>query len=318
MAAIQNYAALLGYDDAPPIAWHALLPLKEDESVVVPIVATVGSHQDVKLYFKSFLRRKRSEEELRTWQEAFRLGIERDRWVSERLEQLGASEDFEIRRVLASDPDRLSLVTLGVEGDPLGKAWRWLLRGNGTADAMDRFNRVGRLIRLLEQASIGEPDSETFVTQFKVDLARHRLEMFLGNSSLSRLEDRFENAANFWSSGQGFEPYYAHGDIDRANVLLDGDQVGLIDCLWEPRPVTFDLTRFLLRLRLEKPQERSWSADVAASAMEGYGDPGVTFKPEFTLLTSMKLLGLMQRFRAAGRWVAFHRARRALVELLES
>ena len=314
----EAYARLLDPDLVPEISWSSAEPLHRATSMVIPIEMRIGADHAATLYFKSFHPARLTPETLEWWHTSFVDGVERDLRLVPRFQRLAKPNGIDVRQILAFDPDRLMLITLGVRGNPLGKVWRYAVGSAGREEARDVFPKVGQAMKLLELASEGEDLPNDFITEGSIAVAAARLQMFLSASDARDAESKVESLYVASQDQPGQRAYFAHGDIDASNVLVDEGSVNLIDFAWVPRPVGFDISRFLLRMDLESPRISMWTGQVSRLVVDGYGAEGVIGAPSYILVRVLKLVGLMHRFSTTRNRRRFTRARALLRHTLSS
>ena len=296
----EAYARLHDLDGVPDMSWSPLEPLQRATSTVIPIEMRIGDSRELMLFHKSFHPPVLTSESLDRWRVSFATGIERDLRLVPRFQHLASPSGVDIRRILAFDQERLMVVTLGVRGQPLGRVLRYATRSARRSEARKLFPMVGKAMKMLELASEGENVPDDHVNDYSVGLAEGRLQAHLSRTEAREAVSRLESLYVAFQGQPRPGAYYAHGDIDASNVLVDGERLNLIDFAWAPRPLGFDIARFLLRVGLESPGLAPWNRHVSQLVLEGYGDEAVIQSPSYALVQILKLAGLMQRYSGAG------------------
>lgn len=217
---------------------------------------------------------------------------------------------------LAFDDDSLEVMTLGLDGEPMGNPLRLYVTSRGRERALAACAAVGGAIRIVETlphegltSELGRIWQDTerkleSVGPLLADADRRSLERAIG--------ELFESASR--------EPNgvtLAHGDLSPGNVILMKDGItGLIDFMWIPQFRGFDLSRFIHRLRYTTASYRPWTSALSDAVLEGYGDRDAAAKPGWRFSEIQRLLATIQRLerkgeggrRSAGRALAEIRA----------
>jgi len=277
---LQSYARSIGIIDTDQVRWQIGRSLERPYSSVYHVNAALGAGSSVVCYLKTF----RVPPDRPDMERRLRDRVLRSRWLAEHV---GKPSVVAVPPILASDPDQLAIVFLAVEGEPLGKAWNYLVRGR-IRSAREQFLRVGRAIREIESLSLQEAEPSSYLDRPNVREAIMDALPYLEDGDAHRMLERVDELYHLFARKES-QSYFSHGDVNHSNVLLDRDHVYLIDFDLSSRPVTFDLSLFLLRLELERPAFRPWSDAIATWTAEGYGAPDIRSDPAFALVRLIKL-----------------------------
>lgn len=305
---LQNYASAMGLA-GDNVELSVDERLERPDSTVFKVTASLDAESSMVCYVKSFRVPPH-----RPWMEQrLRNRVERSALMG-RMRDSGDGTRLLMPEVLATDPDQLAIVSVGIDGDPLGKAWRHLVTPRRLVAAEQTFVGVGRAIRDVEAMSLGRAEPTTYLDEERVQRALDIVLPVLSRSEAERTAAVVRTLHDEYAASPGGS-YYCHGDINHSNVLIDGDQVNLIDFDLSSRPRTFDLSMFLLRLDLERPVLRPWTEKVKAWVVEGYGQSDVAKTPAFSLVRLIKLSGGIARNVQRGNQ---RRIRRYVARLEES
>lgn len=224
------------------------------------------------------------------WTETLRAGMARSPNLTDRFLSVASPEHIGAPRVLAADPGRLAIVTLGVPGRPLGKAWRLVA---GWDRALRTFRRLGRAIRLVEEVSPAGLPADRPSAWRVFDSYQQRLEEALTFAEVKALHIRLEELYGLAAS-EANGTIYAHGDLSPGNVLVSGEEVHLLDLQWLPRLRGYDLANLVYRMDNESPHLAGWTARLHEELLAGYGDPDISKQPgwQFTRLQWLVKLAL--------------------------
>ena len=214
--------------------------------------------------------------------------VERTATVTDRLGTIGRSHEVGVATTLAYDVDALALVSLGVGGRPLGKALTHALTPARRRRAEHIYPHVGEAMRTVETVSTDLAPQSSYLSVENVEKAMSAVVPFLGPDERRRTEAIFSDLHNAYVADPG-ESYFCHGDINRSNVLVDGDWINLIDFDLSSRPVTYDLSMLLMRLEMERPRLASWQRQVSSWVIEGYGGEQAVATPAFHLVRLIKV-----------------------------
>ena len=281
----------MGIIEPASVEWRIGRSLERPHSSVFQVNATLDTETSVVCYVKTFRVPLDRPDMANRLQER----VLRTRWLADHLGDAGEPSSVRVPPVLASDPEQLAIVFLAVEGEPLGKAWSHILKGR-IRSARARFHRVGRAIREIESLSLAVAEPSSYLDRANVVQAITDALPYLEGGP-HRIQERVDEVYHDFATADS-QSYFSHGDINHSNVLLTGDRVYLIDFDMSSRPITFDLSVFLLRLELERPAIGPWSDTVARWVAEGYGAPDVRTDPAFALV---RLIKLSDSIKAAAR-----------------
>ncbi len=205
-----------------------------------------------------------------------------------------------LNETLAFDETTFEVVTLGLEGVPLGNPLRLLFTGKDRASAHTACAAVGEAIRIVESLRRPDPSPELDriwqETERKVESVAPLLPQAEQQSLETTVGDLFRAA-----SSEPDPVVLAHGDLSSGNVIvMDKGVTGLIDFGWIPQVRGFDLSRFVHRLRYSTPSLRRWTDSLTESLLQGYGDPKATERPGWRFSEMQRLLATIQRLERKG------------------
>jgi len=248
--------------------------------------------------------------------------LDRVREALKRSDELGSrfmervgTVPISLNVTLAFDEDSLEVVTLGLDGEPMGNPLRFALSSKGRERALAACSSVGQAIQIVE--SLPHEDLSTERDRIWRDTERkiESVGPLLSDSDRRSLEstvgELFESASD---DPDGMT--LAHGDLSPGNVIMMNNGTGLIDFMWIPQFRGFDLSRFIHRLRYTTTSYRPWTSALTSAVLDGYGDPDAATKPGWRFSDIQRLLATIQRLerkgeggrRSAGRALAEIRA----------
>ena len=229
--------------------------------------------------------------------------------------ELAGESSLAINETLAFDEDTLEVVTLGLEGEPMGNPLQFAFTGKSRARALAAAAAVGQAVRVLESFPQPEPGPELDriwkETERKVESIGPLLPEADRRSLETHLGELFDMAS---ADTRGVT--VSHGDLSPGNVIMMEDGTGLIDFGWIPQLRGFDLSRFVHRLRYTTTSFRPWTEALVGAVTEGYGDTDAASRPGWRFSEMQRLMGTIQRLerkgeggrRSAGRALAEIRA----------
>ena len=219
--------------------------------------------------------------------------------MARRFTELVAESPLAINETLAFDEDTLEVVTLGLEGEPMGNPLRFAFIGKTRAAALTASSAVGNAVRIVEE--LPHPAAATELVRIWQETER-KIESVgpllpeADRSSLARsLEEMFRAAS---AEPEGL--VLAHGDLSPGNVIMMEEKTGVIDFGWIPQLRGFDLSRFVHRLRYTTPSFRPWTEALAAAVLDGYGDADAVNRPGWRFSEMQRLLATIQRLERKG------------------
>lgn len=274
--ALGRLAELDGLEDASSLGWRIERRMERRRSTVFFLRVLSSGRAPIPVFYKAIHRVPTADgvpDE--SWTESLRAGMARSREMTDRFLAVASPEGIGAPRVLAADPGRLAIVTLGVAGRPLGKAWR-LVAGQDRASRI--FKRIGRAIRLMEGCSPAGLLEDRPSMWRVFDSYQKRVGEALAPEEVEALQRRLEELYRLAIS----DPeaiIYAHGDLSQGNVLVSGDRVNLVDLQWLPRLRGYDLANLVYRMENESPRLGGWTARLHDELLAGYGDPDISNQP---------------------------------------
>jgi hypothetical protein len=215
------------------------------------------------------------------------------------MEQADGS-DLAISETLALDEKNLEVVTLGLEGEPLGNPLRFAFTANGRATALETCAAVGQAVKIVESLPRPDPDPELDRIWKETERKMESVGPLLPRPDQVSLEkavgDLFREA-----SAETEAVVLAHGDLSPGNVIvMNGGGTGLIDFGWIPQLRGFDLSRFVHRLRYTTPSFGRWTDSLCDAVLDGYGDLTATDHPGWRFSELQRLLATVQRLERKG------------------
>jgi hypothetical protein len=205
-----------------------------------------------------------------------------------------------LNETLALDVDTLEVVTLGLQGEPLGNPLRLGFTSKGRSSALGTCAAVGEAVKIVE--TLHRPDTGPELDRIWQETERkiESVAPLLPQADRSNLERTVEELFREASS-EADAVVLAHGDLSPENVILmSGGATGLIDFGWIPQLRGFDLSRFVHRLRYITPSLRRWTDFLTRSVLEGYGDTAAPQQPGWRFSELQRLLATIQRLERKG------------------
>lgn len=231
------------------------------------------------------------------WVESLRAGLRRSPEMLERLNERGAPEGIRAARVLAVDPESMTIITEGIAGQQVGNSMHRAVTPWGRLSALRVTKRVGRAIRLIEQLSsestIEEPPWLSPM-RFEQHVEEARERGILSEREAPRLRALMRELFDATLAGDDGTAY-VHGDLTPTNVLRVRDGIGLIDFSWHPQPRAYDLAKFAVLLESVPFSPPGRRERLVGSLLEGYGDAGVTRSPGWRLVRLQQQLRIVMR-----------------------
>lgn len=227
--------------------------------------------------------------------ERARSALSRGQSLANRLADLVGS-DVAVNVTLASNPDTLESITLGLEGEPMGNPLRLILTGSRRSEALATCRRVGEAMRALESIDDAAGPAEGII-----ESAGRKLESAAGHltdGQIRRLGTKLGEL--FQSATEEGGVVVAHGDLSPGNVILMDNKTGLIDFLWTTQLRGFDVSRFVHRLRYATVSYPYWTENLVAATLKGYGGPETTDRPGWQFSEIMHMLTTVQRLDRRG------------------
>lgn len=264
-------------------------------STVYKIVVKTDSGSEVICYAKRFKQPLRDPDQAKR----LRLRVERSSMVSERISEAGRPLGVGVAEVLAADTEQLTVVTLGVGGDPLGRAWTHAITPARRARSEGLFGQIGQAIREIESASVGEAPPTGYLERPKIEHAIAAAIPYLPETDRRRTTALVRSLHDEYSANDG-GTFFCHGDINHSNVLVDGGVINLIDFDLSSRPLTYDLSLYLMRLEMERQPTQSWTRQVKDWVIAGYGTTDIVQTPAYSLVQVVRLARGIERSAALG------------------
>jgi hypothetical protein len=312
---LQRAVGALSATTALPAArWSVERRIDRPETVTFVIRAAVPVAAPAVLYYKVFYPwPDRRGPNLDLFTREIRDGLTHCETLQDRLAPMGAPEQIQPARVLAADPDRLTVVTLHIPGRPLGKAIRHALTAGRRRSSHHTYRQIGRAARLIEECADPQSEDDSAELDRSLNLIdRLRDRKALHDRELDVLRDRMVDLYRR-ALAPGGSRSRVHGDLTSSNVLTRPGQIGLIDFTWPVRLRGHDVYRFVTTLERARPGIPKWIQALVGSVLEGYGDPEIVNSPSWAFKRAHGLLADIARERcAAGCTSAIRRLRTAL------
>jgi hypothetical protein len=261
--------------DVEGFEWRTIERLERWGSNVFRVQAARPGAEPVVAYYKALAHNLR-EPLFRYSQPVTHDAVERVARQTERLTERSRGEPVVASRVLAVDPEALTIVTLEVPGQPLSN--KMLLPRRGVrSELTEVFRRIGRALYLVDQCTEpGEIDPIT-AQGLLSDLVAYRIQRFVRRWPRRRDREFLEHIDTLVTEIRTCDDFvFAHGDMRFGNVLVAGDAVGLIDLNCIPRPRGWDLGMITAHLRTASLRSGWGRRELEAALLDGYGDPEVT------------------------------------------
>jgi len=313
--ATERAAAVLGWGNAD-IRWRVAERIERARSTIFRLEAMAAPGRGAEVYYKVSHSPIDTSPRRMRWEGTVSDGLARALLLDEKLAELIGREPIAFSRTLAADPGTLTLVTLALAGDPIGKVSRHVLSARRRDRLIEALAVAGHAARLIEECSPGSvlADRDTFSRAIDRRLERARL--FLPEPTFEALERRMVSLDEEVLSDPG-ALVYAHGDFSSSNVLLRDDGIGLIDFTWPPGCAASTSPISHSGISYETGAPRSWTDSLVGSLLDGYGDPDLVGGSNWLAIRIPRLLKLIEL--GSGPRSSLHRrsAKRALAEIEE-
>ena len=235
--------------------------------------------------------------------------------MARRFMELAGESSLAINETLAFDEDTLEVVTLGLEGEPMGNPLQFAFTGKSRTRALAAAAAVGQAVRFLESFPQPEPGPELDRIWKETERKVESIGPLLSEADRRSLETHLGELFDL-ASADTHGVTVSHGDLSPGNVIMMDDGTGLIDFGWIPQLRGFDLSRFAHRLRYTTTSFRPWTEALVGAVTDGYGDPDAASRPGWRFSEMQRLMGTIQRLerkgeggrRSAGRALAEIRA----------
>jgi hypothetical protein len=219
--------------------------------------------------------------------------------IGRRFMDLVGDAPLKINVTLALDEASLEVVTLGLEGKPMGHPLGHSVGASRRRRAIETCAAVGQAIRIVE--GIPWVDRDGDVDRIWQDTERkiHSVGPLFDTAELRSLEQAM---AELYAEAteEDNAVVLAHGDLSTGNVIMMEEGTGLIDFGWIPQLRGFDLSRFVHRLRYTTPSYDQWTALLIAAVLDGYGDGEAPSRPGWRFSEMQRLLATVQRLDRRG------------------
>jgi hypothetical protein len=304
---------MFGWPSTGGVEWEVAPRLDRRRSTVFALRAVYPTGHDLSVFYKVLRPSGTDIESPHSWHRAVAEGLARTERLDHELAQLLAEEPITFSRTLLIDIPSSTHLTIGVEGEPLGKTWRHTLTGSRRQRAMDYMWLVGRAASLIEQCTVTSPEVDRDEVDRIAGKTRRRISRALPESMADELASRLKEL-ELETFGKG-DLVYAHGDVSSTNLLVREGAIGLIDFAWSPRLRGFDVARFAYRLEYDTVTGRTWAEAAVSALLEGYGHPDFRRSPNWLALRVPWLLKIIA-LGSGSRFDRYsQRARRAMAEI---
>jgi hypothetical protein len=206
---------------------------------------------------------------------------------------------IEVNVTLALAEASLEVVTLGLEGKPMGHPLRHAFGSTRRRRALETCVAVGQAIRIVEGIPWVDRDGDLDRIWQDTERKIHSVGALLDPADFRSLEQAM---AKLYSEAKAEtnQIILAHGDLSTGNVIMMEEGTGLIDFGWIPQLRGFDLSRFVHRLRYTTPSYGPWTDQLIAAVLEGYGDAEAPSRPGWRFSEMQRLLATVQRLDRRG------------------
>ncbi|MEX2375758.1 MAG: phosphotransferase [Dehalococcoidia bacterium] len=245
-----------------PITWEVVERIERPRSTIFRLQAPVGTNR-VDAFYKADLRGATDQQGTKNAADVLRIEACLNLELQSEFRRISANHDL----LLASDPDRLAAVRMGVPGRPLGSALRWLPRWRRAATV---FENIGTTLAAVEHVGRtlplppGTPDVLGFV-----ELTLDRAKPQLTKRSAASIQHELRSLAD--EPNRELNLVWAHNDLSGSNILVDGQTVGIIDFSWAPRPQHSDLAHLHARIECERLSAPAWTKRALSDLRRGRG-----------------------------------------------
>jgi hypothetical protein len=219
--------------------------------------------------------------------------------MGRRFMDLVGDAPIKINVTLALDEESLQVVTLGLEGKPMGHPLRHSVGSTRRRHALETCAAVGKAIGIVE--AIPRVDRDGDIARIWEDTERkiHSVAPMLDTGDVRSLERAM---AELYAEAilESNAIIVAHGDLSTGNVIMMEEGTGLIDFGWIAQLRGFDLSRFVHRLRYTTPSYGPWTDQLIAAVLDGYGDADAPSRPGWRFSEMQRLLATVQRLDRRG------------------
>ena len=241
--------------------------------------------------------------------ERVRVALKNSRSMGDHFAKLAGTSNISINVTLALNQETLEIITLGLEGRPMGNPLAYSISKGRRTEATEACMRVGTAVRLLEGIPVPVPGAERERIWGEAERKLTAASSILSGAEVNRLEELLTQLlADAFDQARPLVA--AHGDLSPSNVILLQGGTGLIDFMWSPQLHGFDLARFVHRLRYATVSLGAWTETLVEATLEGYGDPSAPEQPGWRITALQRLLAtalrspLQRRRRSVRRAIA--------------
>ncbi len=311
--ATERAASILGWGSAD-IRWRVADRIERARSTIFRLETLTAPEAGAEVYYKVSHSPIDSSPRRMRWESTVSDGLARAMLLDGKLAELVGREPIAFSRTLAADPATLTLVTLALAGDPIGKVSRHLLSSGRRDRLIEAFGVAGHAARLIEECSPGSVVADRDTFSRAIDRRLERARLLLSEPTFEALQRRMVSLdEEVLSDPKAL--VYAHGDFSSSNVLLRDDGIGLIDFTWPPRLRGFDVAHFAFRVSYETGAPRSWTDSLVGALLDGYGDHGLVGSPNWQAVRIPRLLKLIELGSGPGSSRHRRSAKRAMTEI---
>lgn len=312
---LEEAASRLATGALVPVSWSVETRIDRPRSSIFPLRATAeGRDLGIAFYKVMLPSTKGDPDRHRLRIDRARTGLGRAMQLEDRLALLLEGEAIAFSRALAVDPETLTSVTIGVQGEPLGSLAGHVLTRSRRRRAARWMELTGRAARAIEACTVGDVDDREGERSDLMSRRIDRLEGMFPPERVGLLRRRVEELHGA-VMGSDRPLTYAHGDFSPTNLLVSDEGIGLIDFEWVPRLRVFDLANLVFRLEFETPLPERMVRPLVEAALRGYGESNVMNTPHWTLHRISNLLKVVRYGPRPFYQLQSGRTRRAFAEL---
>ncbi|HSK07087.1 MAG TPA: aminoglycoside phosphotransferase family protein [Acidimicrobiia bacterium] len=291
--ATEKTRLILGWGDDEPVSWRVVDTIERPRSTIFRLVSVGTTKEGAEIFYKVSHSPIDSSPRRERWENTHAEGLSRTPALDEKLAGLTAGEAITFSRALAVDPATLTLVTLGVDGAPVGKVSRHFVTRARGARLVAALRVAGRAARLIEDCAPPGIEADREVLARAIERRTERARAVLPAATVDELRRRM-TALDDEVLAQPGAMVYAHGDFSSSNILLRPDGIGLIDFTWSPRMRGFDVAHLAFRVAYETGASATRTDPLVAALLAGYGDPGLPDRPNWWAVRLPRLLKLVE------------------------
>ena len=195
---------------------------------------------------------------------------------------MGGLNFVEMPEILARDTEELSEITTEIKGSPIGNYLRHISPKRWIA-LLEVYKKLGSAVCLIEKCGCHSitPELENTLSlisefEYKVDRLGN---LFTQVERKKLLELLYQNYFDANREGS----VLSHADLQGGNILVSGNNVGVIDSLWGVRWKGFDIANHASALEYQIPSLKFYARRLIESMLDGYGDKTLPSSPGWKL-----------------------------------